>query len=124
MRTFADVRDAVDAYYKLVTINPIPGEYYNIGGTYTCTIGEMLEKLLSFSSEKSIKITTDPNRLRPIDADLQVPDTHKFSEHTGWKPQISFEKTMRDLLDYWRERIKNGEIFLSRWFNLPIQSSN
>ena len=114
LRTFADVRDAVDAYYKLVTINPIPGEYYNIGGTYTCKIGEMLEKLLSFSSKKSIKIITDPNRLRPIDADLQVPDTHKFSEHTGWKPQISFEKTMRDLLDYWRERIKNGEIFLTR----------
>ena len=114
LRTFADVRDAVEAYYKLVTVNPIPGEYYNIGGTYTCTIGEMLEKLLSFSSKKSIKIVTDPNRLRPIDADLQVPDTQKFSQHTGWKPQISFEKTMRDLLDYWRERINNGEIFLSR----------
>ena len=48
LRTFADVRDAVEAYYKLVTVNPIPGEYYNIGGTYTCTIGEMLEKIIIF----------------------------------------------------------------------------
>ena len=32
MRTIADVRDAVRAYYMLLTINPIPGEYYNIGG--------------------------------------------------------------------------------------------
>ena len=114
LRTFADVRDAVDAYYKLVTINPIAGEYYNIGGTYTCSIGEMLDKLLSISTVKSIKIKTDKNRLRPIDADLQVPDVSKFSAHTGWKPQITFEKTMTDLLNYWREKISSGEKFLSR----------
>ena len=114
LRTFADVRDAVDAYFKLVTVNPIPGEYYNIGGTYTCSIGEMLEKLLFLSTKKSIKVVTDHNRLRPIDADLQVPDTTKFSKHTGWKPQISFEDTMRDLLNSWRKRVNSCEIFLSR----------
>ena len=114
LRTFADVRDAVDAYYKLVTVNPIAGEYYNIGGTYTCSIGEMLDKLLSFSKVKSIKIKNDPNRMRPIDADLQVPDTKKFSNHTGWQPKITFEKTMQDLLNYWRIRINSGEKFLSR----------
>ena len=74
----------------------------------------MLQKLLSFSTRKSIKVITDPDRLRPIDADLQVPDTLKFQQHTGWEPKISFEKTMLDLLNYWRERINNGEKFLSR----------
>ena len=111
LRTFADVRDAVDAYYKLVTVNPIAGEYYNIGGTYTCSIGEMLDKLLSLSTVKSIKVETDINRIRPIDADLQVPNIEKFSKHTGWKPKINFEKTMEDLLNYWRERINSGQIF-------------
>ena len=114
LRTFADVRDAVDAYYKLVTVNPIPGEYYNIGGSYTCSIGEMLEKLLSFSTKKSIKVVKDPSRLRPIDADLQVPNIEKFSKHTGWKPQITFDQTMLDLLNYWRERLNSGDLFLSR----------
>ena len=114
LRTFADVRDAVDAYYKLVTVNPIPGEYYNIGGTYTCSVGEMLEKLLSLSTKKTIRVVTDKERLRPIDADLQVPNTQKFSQHTGWQPKISFEKTMQDLLNYWRGRISGGERFLSR----------
>ena len=114
LRTFADVRDAVDAYYKLVTVDPIAGEFYNIGGTYTCSIGSMLEKLLSFTTEKSIKIETDPERLRPIDADLQVPDTSKFSNHTGWKPIITFDQTMQDLLNYWRVRVNSGENFLSR----------
>ena len=114
LRTFADVRDAVDAYFKLVTVNPIPGEYYNIGGTYTCSIGEMLDKLLSFSTVNSIRVETDPNRLRPIDADLQVPDISKFSKHVGWVPKYSFEQTMNDLLDYWRSRVQLGETFLSR----------
>ena len=99
----------------LVTINPIPGQYYNIGGAYTCKVGDMLNFLLSLSPMKDqIKIEVDPERLRPIDADLQVPDTRKFKEHTGWQPQISFEKTMTDLLNYWRERIKKGEKFLQR----------
>lgn len=114
LRTFADVRDAVRAYYMLVTINPIPGEYYNIGGNFTCTVGEMLNALLSMSTSKNIKVEVDPSRFRPLDADLQVPDTRKFATHTGWKPVIPFEQTMQDLLDYWRGRIKMGRTFLTR----------
>lgn len=115
LRTFADVRDAVKAYYILVTHNPIAGEYYNIGGTYSCTIGDMLKYLISISTAKDkIKIETDSERLRPIDADLQVPNTEKFFKHTGWKPEISFEQTMQDLLDYWRKRVNKGENFLTR----------
>lgn len=115
LRTFADVRDAVRAYYMLVTVKPKGGEYYNIGGQYSCTIEEMLKHLISLSPKKNdIRIEVDPDRLRPIDADLQVPDTRKFESHTGWKPQIPFEKTMQDLLDYWRERIKNGDKLLVR----------
>lgn len=114
MRTFADVRDAVRAYHMLVTVNPVAGEYYNIGGEYSCTIGEMLETLVSFSSRDDISIEVDPERLRPIDADLQIPDTSKFRAHTAWEPEIDFETTMRDLLAYWRERIGRGQRFLTR----------
>lgn len=114
LRTWSDVRDAVRAYYLLATVNPVPGEYYNIGGSYTCTVGEMLAFLLSISSRKDIHVETEPGRLRPLDADLQVPDTRKFMAHTGWKPLIPFEKTMVDLLDYWRERVKTGRAFLTR----------
>ena len=105
LRTYADVRDAVYAYYMLVTKNPIAGEYYNIGGTYTCEVGDTLNTLISMSTMKDkIKVQQDPSRLRPIDADLQIPDCSKFKKHTGWEPKISFEQTMEDLLDYWRER--------------------
>tara|TARA_R110000824_G_scaffold54557_6_gene150559 strand:- start:2468 stop:3475 length:1008 start_codon:yes stop_codon:yes gene_type:complete len=114
LRTWADVRDAVRAYYMLVTINPTAGEYYNIGGQYTCSVGDMLQFLLSQSTVTDIEIKVDPDRLRPIDADLQVPDTSKFKKHTGWQPQISFEKTMVDLLNYWRKRVENENHFMSR----------
>jgi GDPmannose 4,6-dehydratase len=113
LRTFADVRDAVHAYYLLLTKNPKPGEIYNIGGTYSCTIREMLNYLVSLSKVKNIKIVEDPARLRPIDADLQIPNTKKFMDATGWKPQISFQKTMEDLLNYWRKKVKNSN-FLDR----------
>lgn len=115
LRTIADVRDAVRAYYMLVTHNPVPGEYYNIGGTFSLTIGELLDYLISQSSVKSrIKVEVDPARLRPIDADLQVPNTEKFTKHTGWQPEITFEQTMKDLLNYWRERVTSKEHCLVR----------
>lgn len=114
LRTWSDVRDAVRAYYLLVTNNPIPGEYYNIGGSYTCSVRDMLGHLVSLSTCKNIKIEIDPDRLRPIDADLQVPDTEKFRNHTGWSPEITFETTMLDLLNYWREMVKKNKKFLTR----------
>ena len=115
LRTWADVRDAVRAYHMLVTINPMAGEFYNIGGSHVCTVRDMLDFLISQSTIKDkLSIETDPERLRPIDADLQVPDTTKFRDHTGWKPEIPFETTMIDLLNYWRERVQNGRSFLAR----------
>ena len=79
LRTVADVRDAVRAYYMLVTVNPTPGAYYNIGGTHSCTVEDILDTLISFSPRKAdIRVEVDPERLRPIDADLQVPNTAKF----------------------------------------------
>src|SRR5262249_5061270 len=99
LRTIADVRDAVRGYYMLVTVKPVAGAYYNIGGTHSVKVGDILAALLALSPrKKDIRIEVDPERLRPIDADLQVPDTGKFTRHTGWKPEIPFDQTIRDLL--------------------------
>jgi GDP-D-mannose dehydratase len=116
LRTVADVRDAVRAYHMLVTVKPVPGAYYNIGGTHTLTVRAVLDALIGLSAKKSeIKVEVDPDRLRPIDADLQVPDTTKFTQHTGWKPEIPFDQTIRDLLNYWRDRVRReGDRFLQR----------
>ena len=115
LRTIADVRDAVRAYFMLVTVKPKFGEVYNIGGSTSMTVREILKYLISISTKKNkIKIKIDKKRLRPIDADLQVPNVSKFESHTGWKPILNYRKTLRDLLDYWRERVKKEGMFFKR----------
>ena len=114
LRTIADVRDAVRAYYLLLTTDPIPGEVYNIGGTHSMQVKEILEYLISISTLKNIEYQVDPSRLRPIDADLQIPDMRKFQEKTSWKPIIDYKKTLSDLLNYWRYKVNqnNGQFLI------------
>ena len=105
VRTFADVRDAVKAYWML-TQKCTPGEVYNIGGNRTMTVGEMLNYLISISTKKDeIKVKVRESLLRPSDVTLQIPSIEKFVKETGWKPEIPFETTMKDLLDYWRKTL-------------------
>ena len=113
VRTFSDVRDAVRAYWLLVN-KCRPGEVYNIGGTETMTIGQMLEKLLAISTVKDIKVEVDPARLRPSDVTLQVPCFDKFYKATGWKPEISFDKTLEDTLNYWRKLLCKSPCFMEK----------
>ena len=107
VRTFLDVKDAVRAYWTMVQKCP-SGEVYNIGGKETMTVGEMLKKLLNLSLKKDIKVELDPERLRPSDVTLQIPCIEKFQKATGWKPEIPFEQTLRDTLNYWREYFKKN----------------
>ena len=102
VRTFLDVKDAVKAYWLLVNKCP-PGEVYNIGGVETMTVGEMLNRLIKLARVKDIKIEVDRERLRPSDVTLQIPCIDKFTAATGWKPEIKFDKTLEDTLNYWRE---------------------
>jgi len=113
VRTFSDVRDAVRAYW-LIAEKCEPGEVYNIGGTETMTIGQMLDKLLAMSTLKGIEVKVDPARLRPSDVTLQVPCVDKFHEATGWKPEIPFEKTLGDTLEYWRNLLCKSPLCLEK----------
>jgi len=81
-----------------------PGEVYNIGGTRTMLVGEMLDMLLNIAEMKNkVKVVVDRTLLRPVDVTRQIPCMEKFQKATGWKPEIPFEKTLKDLLDYWRK---------------------
>lgn len=108
IRTFLDIRDIAEAYWVL-TEKCLPGEVYVISGDSTLEVGEILNKLISLSTKnRTITVKVDSARLRPSDVTVQVPDSTKFRKQTGWKPKISIEKSLIDLLDYWRK--KAGEI--------------
>ena len=79
------------------------GEIYNIGGNYTCTVGDTLDTLLSLSPLLNLKPLLDSDRVRPTDITLQIPSTDKFKKHFGWEPKKDLIHICEDLLNYWRE---------------------
>ena len=111
LRTWADVRDAIRAYHLILEGNwATPGDVFNIGGQTVKSIREMLDYLISISTlADNLVVKEDPTRLRPIDADLQVPDVSKFRKLSGWEPVYTFEQTMTDLLNYWRQEVSKRD---------------
>lgn len=103
-RDFTDVRDMALAYWLAATMCD-PGEIYNIASGTAHTIRLVLEFFVRQSSAK-ITIREDPALLRPSDVPILLGDAAKFREKTGWQPTIPFEQTLRDLLNYWREKVK------------------
>lgn len=102
LRDILDVRDVVRAY-RLLLEKGKTGERYLICTGKSTPVRKVVEILLSFSSVK-IKIETDPKKLRPSDMLEQRGDPKKFFQTTGWKPEIHLEKTLKDLLDWYREK--------------------
>lgn len=102
-RDFTDVRDIVRAYWLIVE-KGIAGEVYNICSEKTVKIRDMLNTLLAMS-RITVEVEQDQSRMRPSDVLILLGDCSKFREATGWKPEIPFEKTLEDLLNYWRERV-------------------
>ena len=101
-RDFTDVRDIVRAYHLAIT-ECKPGEVYNICSEKTILINNALEMLLSLT-DKKITTKQDPSRMRPSDVEILLGDCTKFKEKTGWKPTIPLEKTLEDLLNFWRSK--------------------
>lgn len=105
-RVVMDVRDCVKAYYLLMQ-KFTHGEAYNVGGDKAYTMGELLDNMLEMTGLKSkVQKKVNPKFVRPIDIPVQICDTQKCRELTGWKPQIPIDKILEDLLDYWRKKIK------------------
>jgi len=102
-RDFSDVRDIVRAYWLTVEKGE-PGEVYNVASGIAYKISEILKKLLSFSSI-NVDVVQQQERMRPSDVEVLLGSYEKFNKRTGWKPEIPFDRTLSDLLDYWRARV-------------------
>ncbi|MBE6853428.1 MAG: NAD-dependent epimerase/dehydratase family protein [Ruminococcus sp.] len=100
-RDFTDVRDIVRAYDMLMNSGR-PGETYNVGSSCAYSIESILGIILE-NTETGIEVVTDSSRMRPSDVPVIAADTTKLREHTGWSPAISLDRTINDILDYWRD---------------------
>lgn len=103
IRDFTDVRDVVRAYW-LAVAHGEPGEVYNIASGRAWSVKEVVE-MFQGMSRVSFAVRQDPERLRPSDVPVLLGDSSRFRKRTGWEPLIPFEKTLSDLLDWWRERL-------------------
>jgi GDPmannose 4,6-dehydratase len=117
-RTFQDARDAVRAYFLLMEASArgmiACGDYFNIAGEEAFQLPEVINILLGLSTRTDIKVVTDQDRLRPIDADYQMFDNTKIRAAIDWKPEIPVIKMFEDLLNHWRSEIAKGRIPLNR----------
>ena len=102
-RDFTDVRDMVRAYWHALEHGE-PGEVYNICSGRGYTIRDVLDTLIELAHVR-VEIREDPARLRPSDVTVLLGDCARLRRITGWEPTIPFEVTLKDILEYWRERV-------------------
>jgi len=105
-RDFSDVRDLASAYW-LATVKGEPGQVYNVCSGSSYSVKEILDMILS-SSSAGVRVETDPSRLRLMDIPELRGDNSRLREATGWQPAIPMERTVKDVLDYWRAQIASA----------------
>lgn len=102
-RDFTDVRDMV-RLYPLLLEKGQPGDVYNAGSGKSHEVQEVMDTLISLA-HVDITLESDPSKMRPADIPEIIADSQKVEKATGWKPEISFEQTLKDTLDYWRKLV-------------------
>lgn len=103
VRDFSDVRDIVRGYRLLIERGE-PGEVYNLGSGVGRTIRSLLDQMLSLTTVRP-EVVTDPARMRPSEIPAMYAECSKIRATTGWRTEIPFEQTLRDVLDDWRIRV-------------------
>lgn len=106
VRDFTDVRDVVRAY-RLVVQHGRPGAVYNVCSGAKVSVRELLETLLAASGVEA-EVEVDPELLRTAEIPALWGDHGCLTADTGWRPEIPFDRTLADLLAWWRERLADG----------------
>ncbi|MEO7803715.1 MAG: GDP-mannose 4,6-dehydratase [Actinomycetota bacterium] len=101
-RDFLDVRDVVGAYLRIIE-DGNAGEVYNVCSGEALEIREILETLIGFATVGDVEIEEDSDP-RPGDPAMLVGDGTKILSQLGWRPKIPMKESLRDTLDWYREK--------------------
>lgn len=99
-RDLTDVRDTVRAY-QLIVERGEPGRPYNVCSGHAIAIRDLLDMLIARAKVR-VAIKPDPARYRPNDLPLLAGDPGRIQRELGWTADVPIERTVDDLLDYWR----------------------
>ena len=102
-RDLHDVRDTVRAYATIVERGE-PGRVYNVCSGQAFRIRDVLDRLVAMS-KVPVTVTVDPARYRPSDNQMLWGDRTRIEQELGWKPEITLDSTLADLLNYWRKEV-------------------
>jgi GDP-4-dehydro-6-deoxy-D-mannose reductase len=99
-RDVTDVRDVVRAYVALMRSGET-GTIYNVASGVGRSVRSILDALVS-RSKVPVRVEVDQARMRPHDVPVVVGDSSRLNAATGWRPGITFDQMLDDLLGYWR----------------------
>ena len=102
-RDVTDVRDVVRAYAALMRSGKT-GVIYNVASGVGRSVRSILDALVS-RSRVPVRIEVDQARMRPNDVPVVVGDFSRLNTATGWRPEITFDQMLDDLMSYWRRQL-------------------
>jgi GDP-4-dehydro-6-deoxy-D-mannose reductase len=102
-RDLSDVRD-ITRGYRLLAEKGKPGRVYHLCSGKAVSIQRVLDSLLRLSSKK-IRVKVDKSRLRKSDIPILRGDNRRAVQELGYKPRYTLQATLKDTLDYWREKL-------------------
>ncbi len=107
-RDFVDVRDVAHALIRLAELGRA-GTLYHIGTGVSHRVGDGLDHLLRRAG-RSIEVRIDPRLISGSGPKDSRADSRRLQEHTGWRPEISWEQSLDDL---WFEAASRGRLPLT-----------
>lgn len=102
-RDFTDGRDAVKALWLLAE-KGVSGEVYNLCSGKGYRMNDILDRAVSLSGLENVKVVQSKWKMRPYDDPIYIGDNSKL-QTLGWRPEITIEKTLTDMLEYWRWKL-------------------
>jgi GDP-4-dehydro-6-deoxy-D-mannose reductase len=102
IRDLSDVRDVVRAY-RLLAVRGQAGEVYNVCSGSGVSVREIAEQLVA-AAHRPLRITVDPELVRPVDIPRLIGNGTRLREHTGWAPEYDLAETLATVLEDARTR--------------------
>lgn len=103
VRDFLDVRDVVKAYYILFK-KGVSGQVYNICSGEGVTLENIIKTMCKILSIE-VKTQQNPALVRPNDNKIIIGSNAKIEQTTGWQPTYTLEESLKDILEYWNEKV-------------------
>lgn len=99
-KSYLDVRDVVKAYRLAIDMQPY---VYNIASDETYEMKTLLDRLVA-QAKTPVTTSTNTSLVRQYAPDKTRYETSSKLKEAGWKPEYNIERTLHDVLDYWRSK--------------------